>query len=178
MNLKLCVRNALEYLLLIGVWWVMQRSLVDHRFTPLKATCIILAISCAKTLFFGCENIWQLHLATRRNQAYHRFMFVMLVNMTQIITSFAFDFHCLHLVDAGSFGEVPQDSSQAVVLFEFFYYSILNFTFFGYGDVTPQTIPAKLLTSTEIILAFVTVIFILSDFISLKESLRAPPPES
>lgn len=44
--------------------------------------------------------------------------------------------------------------------------------FFGYGDITPQSIPAKLLVLTEITLAFVTVIFLLSDFISLKESLR------
>jgi hypothetical protein len=44
--------------------------------------------------------------------------------------------------------------------------------FFGYGDITPQSIPAKLLTLSEITLAFVTVIFLLSDFISLKDSLR------
>mgnify|MGYP002778382240 CR=1 FL=1 len=54
-----------------------------------------------------------------------------------------------------------------------FYFSVLNFSFFGYGDITPQTIPAKLATLTEIVLAFLTVIFILSDFISLKDSLRA-----
>jgi hypothetical protein len=54
------------------------------------------------------------------------------------------------------------------------YFSTLNFTFFGYGDVTPQTIPAKLITMSEVLLAFVTVIFLLSDFISLKESLGKP----
>jgi hypothetical protein len=36
-------------------------------------------------------------------------------------------------------------------------------------------VPAKLLTLTEITLAFVTVIFLLSDFISLKESIGAGP---
>jgi hypothetical protein len=36
----------------------------------------------------------------------------------------------------------------------------------------PQTIPAKVANLTEIVLAFVTVIFLLSDFVSLKESLR------
>ena len=61
-------------------------------------------------------------------------------------------------------------------MFEFFYYSALNFMFFGYGDITPQTVPAKLLTLTEITLAFVTVIFLLSDFISLKESIGAGRP--
>ena len=38
--------------------------------------------------------------------------------------------------------------------------------------MTPQTIPAKIVTMMEVILAFFTVIFLLSDFISLKDSLR------
>jgi hypothetical protein len=36
----------------------------------------------------------------------------------------------------------------------------------------PQTVPAKLVTLMEVVLAFFTVIFLLSDFISLKDSLR------
>ena len=35
-----------------------------------------------------------------------------------------------------------------------------------------KTIPAKIVTLLEVILAFFTVIFLLSDFISLKDSLR------
>jgi hypothetical protein len=57
-------------------------------------------------------------------------------------------------------------------LFECFFFSVLNFSFFGFGDVTPQTIQAKIVTMMEVILAFFTVIFLLSDFISLKDSLR------
>lgn len=176
MSIKSGLRNCLEFVVLIAVWWILRQALQQSHFTEWSATALILAAAWVKTIFFGCENIWQLHLATRHNQAYHRFMIIMLVNMTQIITSFAFDYHCLHTIAPRSFGEVPQGQSEGVVLFEFFYYSVLNFTFFGYGDVTPQTVAAKLLTSTEIVLAFVTVIFILSDFISLKESLRSSPP--
>jgi hypothetical protein len=49
---------------------------------------------------------------------------------------------------------------------------VLNFSFFGFGDIMPQTIPAKIVTLLEVVLAFFTVIFLLSDFISLKDSLR------
>jgi hypothetical protein len=49
--------------------------------------------------------------------------------------------------------------------------------FFGFGDITPQIISTKALTLTEITLAFVTVIFVLSDFIGLKESLRTRDDE-
>ena len=38
--------------------------------------------------------------------------------------------------------------------------------------MTPQTIPAKLITMMEVLLAFFTVIFLLSNFVSLKDSLR------
>jgi len=58
------------------------------------------------------------------------------------------------------------------MLFDFVYLSTLNFSFFGYSDVLPQTVPARIENLVAILLAFVTVIFVLSDFISLKESLR------
>ena len=54
----------------------------------------------------------------------------------------------------------------------FFYLSTLNFSFFGYSDILPETVAAKIVNLSEIVLAFVTVIVMLSDFISLKESLR------
>jgi hypothetical protein len=58
------------------------------------------------------------------------------------------------------------------VFFDCCFYSVLNFSFFGFGDIMPQTVPAKLVTLMEVVLAFFTVIFLLSDFISLKDSLR------
>ena len=53
--------------------------------------------------------------------------------------------------------------------------STLNFSFFGYSEIMPQTVPAKIANLTEIVMAFVTVIFLLSDFISLKDSIRSQP---
>jgi hypothetical protein len=94
------------------------------------------------------------------------------VNMAQITLSFALDFWCLETADKGSFSAFQETWSQAEILFECFFFSVLNFSFFGFGDVTPQTIPAKIVTMMEVILAFFTVIFLLSDFISLKDSLR------
>jgi hypothetical protein len=170
------LRNLLEFAFIIAVWAVMQAWL---RSSPVASVAIpvVMLVSLAKTTFFGVENIRQLFIATRCNQAYHRFMMLMLVNMTQIILSFGLDYHCLYLNDPASFSTVLTEPSYFEAVFEFIYFSTLNFTFFGYGDVTPQTISAKLMTMSEIILAFVTVIFLLSDFISLKESLRVPGPD-
>ena len=167
------VRNFIEFAVIVGVWLASQEFL---KFGPIPAIAVpvLIATSLTKTAFFGAENIRQLADATRSNLAYHRFMLLMLINMVQIIVSFGLDFHCLYTVNPNSFSVALESPTQFVLVFEFLYVSTLNFTFFGYGDVTPQTVPAKFITMTEIVLAFVTVIFLLSDFISLKESLRIP----
>ena len=67
---------------------------------------------------------------------------------------------------------VTTGASSAAVFFDCFYYSVLNFSFFGFGEILPQTAAAKIVTLLEVVLAFFTVIFLLSDFISLKDSLR------
>lgn len=169
--IRVVVRNLAEYLAIVALWAVMVRT-EDAGVVPgWMLAGLVLLLAWCKTLFFGAENLQQLWTAARMNMAYHRFLVLMLVNMSQIILSFALDYHLLHRIDPGSFGGMPETSGEAATVFELAYYSVLNFTFFGYGDVTPQSIPAKLLTMTEILLAFVTVIFLLSDFISLKESI-------
>jgi hypothetical protein len=99
-------------------------------------------------------------------------MVLMMVNTVQIMLSFALDFWVLQTADPTSLAGINPDFTQAELIFECVYYSVLDFSFFGYGDITPQTIPAKLVTMMEVVLAFFTLIFLLSDFISLKESLR------
>lgn len=171
------IRNLVEFAVLFGLWGLSQLLIAGQWLDPRWTTFLILIIAWSKTAFFGAENLQELWEASRKNVAYHRFMQLMLVNMLQIITSFALDFHCLHRINANSFGSIDPALTQPEQVFEFFYFSVLNFTFFGYGDITPQSIPAKLITMTEILLAFITVIFLLSDFISLKESLgRRPLP--
>ena len=164
------MRNLVEFAIIAGVW-IASLEFLKSDVSVVMALTVLIVISLAKTAFFGAENIRQLAEATRSNMAYHRFMLLMLVNMVQIILSFGLDYHCLQTLSPESFSVVLKSPTQFELVFEFLYVSTLNFTFFGYGDVTPQTVPAKFITMTEIVLAFVTVIFLLSDFISLKESL-------
>lgn len=170
-------RNALEFAVIFLFWFFTQRLIASGWFSATTLVVLIIGAAWAKTAFFALEDLQQLWQASLQNLPYHRFMLLMFVNMTQIIASFGLDFHCLHCTQPASFGSVNSKWSTAELIFEFFYYSVLNFTFFGYGDMTPQTVPAKILTMTEIFLAFVTVIFLLSDFISLKESIVRDPTE-
>jgi hypothetical protein len=165
-------RNAVEYLVIVVVWLICQAMIQRSILDPLWMKLLVVVLAWTKTAFFGLENLQQLWQASRDNMAYHRFMLLMLVNMSQIMLSFALDYHCLHCIDPASFGSINPAETMPEMVFDFFYFSVLNFTFFGYGDITPQTVSAKLLTMTEIVLAFVTVLFMLSDFISLKESIR------
>ncbi len=166
------IQNIAEYVLIVGAWIVTQALISKLHWAASSLIMIVILLSWAKTAFFGLENLQQLLRASRDNMAYHRFMMLMLINMSQITLSFGLDYHCLHSIDSGSFSSIDLTETMLEQIFDFTYFSILNFTFFGYGDITPQTIPAKLLTITEIVLAFVTVIFLLSDFISMKESIR------
>ncbi len=168
---RLTVRNSIEFAVIFLLWWIELELVRRRSIAPAAMLALVLSIAWIKTAFFGIENIRQLWRASAENTPYYKFLLVMLVNMLQIVAAFGLDYHLLHELDSASFAGVNEKLSGATLVFEFFYFSGLNFMFFGYGDITPQTVPAKLLTLTEISLAFVTVIFLLSDFISLKESI-------
>jgi hypothetical protein len=133
---------------------------------------IVVAVAIAKTAWFLVENLHHILLATSQEIPYHRFLALMGVNMTQITLSFALDFWLLEVAEEGSFSGFAAGMSSAAVFFDCFFYSVLNFSFFGFGDILPRTPAAKIVTLLEVVLAFFTVIFLLSDFISLKDSLR------
>jgi hypothetical protein len=166
------VRNVAEYAAIVG-WWGIALLLINSGQFAVSMLTILVLVGCwTKTGLFGAENLKQLYEAAQCNLAHHRFLVLMGINMSQMILSFAFDFHLLYCLNNGCFLGVAKDVGHMEALFDFVYLSTLNFSFFGYSDILPQTIPAKIVNLTEIVLAFVTVIFLLSDFISLKDSIR------
>lgn len=152
----------------------LQGVIAQKWISPQMACSLVAGVVAAKSSFFFVENLREILLATAKDIPYHKFMALMLVNMAQIILSFGLDYWCLVTADARSLRSINLEFTRPELMFECLYFSFLNFTFFGYGDITPQTIPAKLVTMMELLLAFFTVIFLLSDFISLKDSLRPP----
>ncbi len=151
---------------------VVHRAWVSGALGPRDVCLLVTVLAVAKTAYFLLENLQHILLATSHEIPYHRFLALMGVNMAQITASFALDFWLLELAEAGSFSGFAAGAPSAAVLFDCCFYSALNFSFFGFGDIVPQTPPAKIVTLLEVILAFFTVIFLLSDFISLKDSLR------
>jgi Ion channel len=166
------IRQGGEVVVIIAVAVLLQ-ALWFQSWMSAHAFClVVLAVAFGKTVFFFVENLQHILMATRDNMAYHKVLGLMGVNMAQITLSFALDFWCLETAEPASFSSIEAAWGRAELIFEFFFFSVLNFSFFGFGDVTPLTVPAKLVTMMEVLLAFFTVIFLLSDFVSLKDSLR------
>lgn len=170
------IRQGGEVVVIVLVGIGLQALWSAHWLTAHAFCLVVLAAALAKTVFFFVENLQHILMATQDDMPYHRVLGVMGVNMAQITLAFAVDYWCLETAEPASFSSIDATWSQSEQLFEFFFFSVLNFSFFGFGDVTPLTIPAKLVTMMEVLLAFFTVIFLLSDFVSLKDSLRVKKP--
>ena len=165
-------RQATETFVILAAAGIVHELWRAGLISPPAICWLVTVIALVKTAYFFVENLQHILLATSHEIPYHKFLALMGVNMTQITASFALDFFLLEAVATESFSGFAAGLAEPRILFDCFFYSLLNFTFFGFGDITPQSIPAKLVTLMEVTLAFFTVIFLLSDFISLKDSLR------
>jgi len=166
------VRQTTEVVLVAALAAVIHVGLTAGLLPPRGACLLVAVVATLKTGYFLAENLQHILLATRQEMLYHRFLALMGVNMAQITLSFALDYWLLETAERGSFTGFETATTPAVVFFDCFFYSVLNFSFFGFGEILPRTVPAKIVTLLEVVLAFFTVIFLLSDFISLKKSLR------
>ncbi len=135
-------------------------------------TWLVVAWAGLKTAFYFGETLWHLVQATASDLPYHRFLVLMAYNMAEVTASYAFDFYCLFRIDPSSIDGIEPLLRGSPLFFECLYFSILNFSFFGYGDILPASIPAKIVMLFEVVTAFTTVIFLISDFVSMKDSMK------
>lgn len=156
------------FVILMGVLIFYVDSL--EFFDDIVTKFLILGIVVFKSIFFFVESLRKILEATRNDVAYHNFLAFMAINIALIVLSFGVDFMCLYQVEPHSFNGVPEGLSFGRRFFEMVYFSLLNFSNFGFGDITPVSMFAKTIVTFEIIISFITIIFILSDFVSLKES--------
>ncbi len=166
------LREPLEFVFIVAAASVVYYLHAHASAAGWWLVWLVVLIAGFKTAYYFGETLWHLVKATACDLAYHRFLILMAYNMAEVTFSFAIDFFCLKLIDNESFSGMAPDLAGPELLFECFYFSVLNFSFFGYGDITPAHIPAKLVMLMEVITAFSTVIFLLSDFVSMKESMR------
>jgi hypothetical protein len=173
LNLFLRWRELLEFVALFAAAAALLGGRAALGASAATALSVGVAIWAAcKTLYYFAETLRHLLDATATDLPYHRFLVLVAYNMAQITLSYAIDFYCLYQIDPTSLHGIEPDLSAGALMFECFYFSVLNFSFFGYGDITPAHIPGKIVMLLEVVTAFSTVIFLLSDFVSMKESMR------
>ena len=96
-----------------------------------------------KTLYYFAETCGTCMDATATDLAYHRFLVLIAYNMAQITLSYGSIFTASTDRPGQPQRHRPQASAAELLMFECFYFSVLNFSFFGYGDITPAHIPGK-----------------------------------
>ena len=82
------------------------------------------------------------------------------------------DYTCLYWINVNSFSSIPLELPFSKVFFEFVYLSMLSYTNFGFAEIMPATGFAKLIVMLQDIISYAMTIFILADFVSLKDSLK------
>jgi hypothetical protein len=136
------------------------------------STVVALVVT-AKTCFFFWFSFRKVLEVSSKDLPYHQFLLFMALNVALIILSFGFDNFCVYKANPTSFTGIKHGYSEIELFFEFFYYSILAFTNFGFGDIIAASALSKATLSAELLLSFAYIIFFLSDFISLKESISS-----
>lgn len=158
-------------IVLLGVLLVLLD--VTTALAPALTAWLVVLVALAKTSFWVRFAIRRIIDVAARDIPFHQFLVFMVINVLMVTFSFGVDFFCLIWVAPESFTGIPADFGVGLRLFECYYFSVLNFTNFGYGEILPRTIPGKLLVMVEDLLSFFTIILILSDFVSLKESIQS-----
>ena len=160
----------IKYVVIIAlgfiVFYMDELEIID----PEINTVLILVICGSKTLFFIQQSLRKIIEVINKNVAYFRFLIFMTMNMLIIIVSFGIDFFCLNQVSSSHFSGLPANASQSRLIFEFIYLSMLGFNNLGFYDIVPVSIAAKSLVMIEILIYYLSIILILSDFISLRDS--------
>lgn len=124
-----------------------------------------------KAVVFMFESLQKVIEVSKNDTPYYQFLLFLGLNIALIILSFSIDYYCLYKASPLSFSGVQRHESALFIFIDFIYLSIMAFTNFGYGNILAMSMVAKFILTIELIISYAFIIFILSDFISLKESI-------
>ena len=166
-TIGLFIKSFIIILIGLIIFYVDDRDFFNYHYT----VAIIVGVSLLKCIYFVSVSYNKILEVSLKNTAYYDFILFMAMNISVIIISFSTDFFCLLQVDPRSITGIDVNWSLFEKGFNCFYFSALNFSFFGYSDILPVSISAKIIMLLETFLSFLAIILVMSDFISLKESI-------
>ncbi|MGJ4747317.1 ion transporter [Leptospira sp. SA-E8] len=170
--IKTIIKTSIEYVFIISIG-ILLIFLDENEFAGLEIKYLILALAAFKSCYFFIKGFRRISEFSGLDLKYYEFLVFIAFNISVIVLSFGFDYLCIYKTDVSSFSGIPQDLGYSSLFFKFVYFSLMIFTNIGIIKIVPESTEAEILVIFEAILSFITIIFILSDFISLKESLSS-----
>ncbi|PJZ78780.1 ion transporter [Leptospira neocaledonica] len=170
--IKTILKTSVEYVFIISLG-IFLIFLDESEFAGLEIKYLILTMAGFKSWYFLTKGFRRISEFSGLDLKYYEFLVFIAFNISVIVLSFGFDYFCIYKTDISSFSGVPQDLGYPSLFFKFVYFSLMIFTNIGIIKIVPESTEAEILVIFEAILSFITIIFILSDFLSLKESLSS-----
>jgi hypothetical protein len=164
------IRTFMQYVVTIIVT-VFLYYLISKGANKILLSIVVLLLSAGKTIYFSTKTFRKL-IDITQSIKYLNFLAFVAFNIFYLVFSFSLDYFLIFCIDADSFSGMEGAGNIFEIYFKMFYLSFLLFTNMGVANVVPVAIPAECLVMFEAITSFATIIFILSDFVSLKDSLN------
>ena len=163
--------------LIIGFLMVVCFAAIEFYLIFIKAPkglvlCVVFLFALTKVAYLVVKCFKRIVTISHMDLPYHRFLMFIAANVVLIVVSFSFDYLSIYRLDKTSFSGLEGTTNIVEEYFKLFYLSLLMFTNMGVANVVPVKIPAEILVMLEAIVSFVTLIFILSDYVTLRDSLR------
>ena len=131
---------------------------------------IIIICMVLKITYMVTQSFKSIIGIVRKGTAYHIYLIYIAINAILLVSSFASDYFTLQLALPESFEGVETIKNEFEIFFKMFYLSLLLFTNLGVADIGPRNTLSEILVMCEGIVAFVSLIFMLSDYTTLRET--------
>lgn len=133
---------------------------------------IVVTLAVAKSVYFVFHNFRSINQVIERERTFNHFIALVSVNIVLIISSFAADYFVLGKIYPDIFRGVLA-SDDLNMMGEMLYFSLVTFTTTGFGDIVPTSNLARFPVSLEVIVGFISTIFVISNFSNFKEQQNA-----
>jgi hypothetical protein len=158
--------------LLVLLFGMVEFFLIDVKASKAVVLTFVFLFSVTKVFYLVIRCFRRIVTISHMDLPYHRFLLFIAANVVLIVVSFSIDYLAVYHLDKTSFSGLEDTTNLVEEYFKLFYLSLLMFTNMGVANVVPIKIPAEILVMFEAIVSFVTLIFILSDYVTLRDSLR------
>ncbi|MEO8148443.1 MAG: ion channel [Bacteroidia bacterium] len=162
--LNLTLQHLVIILLGVIVFFIDDKEL----FRAVTTKIILVAIVLFKFFYFLSHNLKLIRGSQSDKNYFQKFLVSISVNISLIVVSFGVDYFCLYQIDSFAFNGVPAVAPLYEKICTLIYFSISTFSTTGFGDIQALTLTGRFLISLEIIMAFITTVFIISNFVNLK----------